>query len=71
MAKNLSAKLPKEDTLYINDVNKAAMEAFKKEIAADANVKIASSPREVAENAVSIRMFLVRIHFVMRPLSYL
>ncbi|KAK3075842.1 hypothetical protein LTS18_013969, partial [Coniosporium uncinatum] len=51
MAKNLSAKLPKEDTLYINDVNKAAMEAFKKEIAADADVKIASSPREVAENA--------------------
>jgi len=53
MAKNLRAKIPKEDTLYINDVNQASMEAFQKEIASGTNVKIASSPREVAENAVS------------------
>jgi len=71
MAKNLSAKLPKEDTLFINDVNQAAMEAFKKEIAADANVRLASSPREVAENAVSSKTLLASMYSVMRLLSYL
>lgn len=51
MAKNLRAKLPKEDTLYIQDVNSAATEKFVS-TGLDENVKIAANPREVAENAV-------------------
>ena len=51
MAKNLRAKLPKEDTLYIQDVNPAATERFMS-TGLDENVKVASSPRELAENAV-------------------
>ncbi len=51
MAKNLRAKLPKEDTLYIQDVNPAATERFMS-TELDENVTVASSPRELAENAV-------------------
>lgn len=51
MAKNLRAKLPKEDTLYIQDVNAAVTEKFMS-TGLDENVKVAASPREVAENAV-------------------
>lgn len=55
MAKNLRAKLPKEDTLYIQDVNKTATEKFMS-TGLDENVKVASSPREVAENAVRLHL---------------
>lgn len=56
MAKNLRAKLPKEDTLYIQDVNSAATEKFMS-TGLDENVKVASSPRELAENAVCCALF--------------
>ncbi|KAF1985060.1 hypothetical protein K402DRAFT_358093 [Aulographum hederae CBS 113979] len=56
MAKNLRAKLPKEDTLFIQDVNKDAMDAFAAEISetATGKVELAATPRQVAENAETI-----------------
>lgn len=49
MAKNLRAKIPKSDTMVINDVNDAAIQQFVKEVG---NVTIAKSVREVAEKTV-------------------
>lgn len=53
MAKNLRAKLPREDMLYIQDVNPSSTEKFMSTEPAG-NVKVASNPREVAENAVRL-----------------
>jgi hypothetical protein len=64
MAKNLRAKLPKEDTLYIQDVNTAATEKFMSTGLND-NTKVASNPREVAENAVCLSPFSSRTHVLM------
>ncbi len=50
MAKNLRAKIPKEDTLSINDRNTEATANFVKEMGA--GVEVAKSPREVAEKSV-------------------
>jgi hypothetical protein len=52
MAKNLRQKIPKEDTLYIQDVNAAATSKFVEELAGH-SVVVAKSAREVAEKAVS------------------
>lgn len=49
MAKNLRAKIPKSDTMVINDVNDAATQQFVEEFG---NVTIAKSVREVAEQTV-------------------
>jgi hypothetical protein len=51
MAKNLRAKIPAEDTLFIHDVNAAATQKFLEE--SPKGVRIAKNVREVAENAVS------------------
>jgi 3-hydroxyisobutyrate dehydrogenase len=53
MAKNLRQKIPKADTLYVQDVNVAATKRFVDELAGH-SVVIAGSAREVAENAVSL-----------------
>ena len=50
MAKNLRAKIPAEDTLFIQDVNKAASQKFLEEN--PQGVRIADNVREVAEKAV-------------------
>lgn len=52
MAKNLSAKIPKEDILTVYDVNAASLDKLKSEAASDKLI-IAKSPREVAHNSVS------------------
>ncbi|KAF2204413.1 3-hydroxyisobutyrate dehydrogenase [Delitschia confertaspora ATCC 74209] len=49
MAKNLRAKLPSEDTLFIQDVNKEATAKFLEEN--PEGVRIAENPREVAEKS--------------------
>jgi len=49
MAKNLRAKIPAEDTLFIHDVNAAATQKFLEEN--PSGVHIAGNVREVAENA--------------------
>lgn len=51
MAKNLRAKIPAEDTLFVHDVNTAATKQFLDEH--PQGVKVAKNVREVAENAVS------------------
>ena len=58
MAKNLRAKLPEGDTLVINDINKDATAQFVKEALPAGGVKIAESPREVAEQAVCLLPFI-------------
>lgn len=56
MAKNLRAKIPKEDTLTVFDVNTASTKRLTDET--DANIHVASSPKEVAEMSVRGRHFL-------------
>lgn len=50
MAKNLRAKIPAEDTLFVQDVNTAATKKFLEEH--PQGVRVADNVREVAEKAV-------------------
>lgn len=50
MAKNLRAKMPKEDTLFIRDRNTEIMAKFVDEVGN--GVEVANSAREVAEKSV-------------------
>lgn len=50
MAKNLRAKIPAEDTLFVQDVNTAASKKFLEEN--PTGVRVADNVREVAEKAV-------------------
>jgi hypothetical protein len=52
MAKNLRAKIPESDELFICDTNASATKMFVEETQGK-HVQIAQSPREAAENAVS------------------
>ncbi|KAF2744292.1 hypothetical protein M011DRAFT_429720 [Sporormia fimetaria CBS 119925] len=52
MAKNLRAKLPADDTLFVQDVNKAASSKFLEEHAT--GVRVAENVREVAEKAETV-----------------
>jgi prephenate dehydrogenase len=54
MVKNLRQKIPEQSLLVIYDINKAVTEKFVAEHAKGNNVRIAASPKEVAEIAVSI-----------------
>jgi hypothetical protein len=58
MARNLRAKIPAEDTLFVHDVNTAATKKFLEEH--PEGVRVADSVREVAEKAVSSHL----IHFI-------
>ena len=51
MAKNLRAKIPAQDTLFVHDVNTAATKKFLEEN--PQGVQIAANVRELAEKAVS------------------
>lgn len=51
MARNLRAKLPADDVLFVQDVNKAATSKFLEEN--PSGVRVADDVREVAEKAVS------------------
>jgi 3-hydroxyisobutyrate dehydrogenase-like beta-hydroxyacid dehydrogenase len=51
MASNVRKKIPKEATLYINDINTAACERFKKEYSSFGAIEIVSTAREAAQNA--------------------
>ncbi|KAK7703506.1 hypothetical protein SLS57_010945 [Botryosphaeria dothidea] len=55
MAKNLRAKLPKDDTLVIHDVNTNATANFTKEIG-QKGVHVAENVREVAEKSSSLEV---------------
>lgn len=50
MAKNLRARIPAEDTLFVQDVNTAATKKFLEEH--PQGVRVADNVREVAEKAV-------------------
>lgn len=52
MAKNLRAKIPKGDTLVINDVNSEATAKFAEEVGT--GVEVVGTPREVAQRSVSL-----------------
>jgi 3-hydroxyisobutyrate dehydrogenase len=51
MARNLRTKLPKDDTLYVYDVNRAATESLRQEFAS--GIEVASGVGEVVEHSVS------------------
>ena len=52
MAKNLRAKIPEGDTLFIHDRNTEATSNFVKEVVT--GVEVLGTPREVAQKSVSI-----------------
>ena len=52
MARNVRQKIPKSSTLYVFDLNKAALEKFVEESKNDGPVKVVSSAKEVVDNAV-------------------
>ena len=52
MALNVRRKLPKSSTLYLYDISKSALDRFVKEIGSEGKVVIASSAKEVVDNAV-------------------
>jgi 3-hydroxyisobutyrate dehydrogenase-like beta-hydroxyacid dehydrogenase len=54
MARNLRAKIPVEDTLFVHDVNTAATQKFLDEH--PQGVRVASNVREVAEKAVCVTL---------------
>ncbi|PSN62119.1 hypothetical protein BS50DRAFT_577977 [Corynespora cassiicola Philippines] len=62
MAKNLRAKLPADDVLFVQDVNAAATKKFLEEN--PQGVRIAENPREVAEKAETIITALPEPHHV-------
>jgi hypothetical protein len=53
MARNLRAKLPAEDTLFVQDINTAATKKFLDEN--PQGVRIAGNVRELAEKSVCVR----------------
>jgi 3-hydroxyisobutyrate dehydrogenase-like beta-hydroxyacid dehydrogenase len=61
MAKNLRAKIPAEDTLFVQDVNTDASKKFLEEH--PQGVQVAANVREVAENAVCILPLSVSAHY--------
>jgi len=52
MARNVRQKIPKSSTLYVFDLDKAALERFVAETKNDGLVKVVSSAKEVVDNAV-------------------
>lgn len=58
MAKNLRAKIPAGDTLFVHDVNTAATKQFLEEH--PQGVQVAKNVREVAEKAVRLHSFSFR-----------
>jgi 3-hydroxyisobutyrate/3-hydroxypropionate dehydrogenase len=52
MALNVRRKLPKSSTLYIYDLSQSALDRFVKEVGPEGEVVIASSAKEVVDNAV-------------------
>lgn len=52
MASNLRKKIPKESTLYVNDVDQSAVQRFVQEHESYGPVKILSSAKEITEHSV-------------------
>lgn len=69
MARNLRSKLPADDILFVQDVNKAATSQFLEEN--PTGVRVAGSAREVAEKAVSTSSYASAMFSMMNLLSYL
>lgn len=68
MAKNLRAKIPAEDTLFVQDVNTAASEKFLEEN--PQGVCVADNVREVAENAVCTSLLQI-LRLMMKHIIFL
>ena len=61
MARNMQAKLPATDTLYVHDIDASASKRFIEEVAGGkgAAVKVAECVREATEPSVSLQPSLV------------
>ena len=57
MASNLRRKIPKESTLYVNDVDTAAVERFVKELSSVGPVKVLNTAKEITEHSVLSSQF--------------
>lgn len=66
MAKNLRQKIPKEDTLYVHDVNTDAVQKFIKEFP-EHEVIAAPSARSVAELSVSYNTSYISAFYDDKP----
>jgi 3-hydroxyisobutyrate dehydrogenase-like beta-hydroxyacid dehydrogenase len=51
MAKNIRQKIPRESTLYINDINTSTCERFRSQYISFGNIEIVPTARDAAENA--------------------
>jgi hypothetical protein len=58
MASNLRKKIPKECTLYVNDVDSMAVERFVKEHASYGPVHVLRTAKEITENSVFDKLAL-------------
>jgi 3-hydroxyisobutyrate/3-hydroxypropionate dehydrogenase len=56
MASNLRKKIPKESVLYVNDVDKAAVERFVKELGEIGPVKALDTAKEITAASVSVAL---------------
>ena len=66
MARNLRTKIPKDDVLYIHDINVGATKKFVDEMAGH-TVRVAGSARELAEKSVRLAEHAT-ISRMMRPI---
>jgi hypothetical protein len=62
MARNLRAKIPAEDTLFVHDVNTTATKKFLEEHFQ--GVRVANNVREVAEKSVCVNHFSFLLHMM-------
>lgn len=68
MARNLRAKLPADDVLFIQDVNKQATSKFLEEN--PTGVRVADTVREVAEKSVSLNINLILLSYLPSMMNY-
>jgi len=68
MAKNLRAKIPAEDTLFVQDVNTVTSKKFLDEN--PTGVRVADNVREVAEKAVRT-LLLHYLRYMMKHIIFL
>ena len=57
MAANLRKKIPRESTLYVNDVDTSAVERFVKEYSSHGPIEILGTAKEITEKSVCPRKF--------------
>lgn len=69
MAKNIGQKIPESSILVVYDINPETVHRFLNDYNSASNIKAASSPKEVAELAVSYSLIPRQTRFLYSYLS--